>query len=204
MPSSAPRRLVLLGDSILDNGSYTSPAPDTTAHVRRKLDAGWTVECGARDGATMRQVAAQFMALPPGRPAVVVLSVGGNDLLETRQALPPATAPAARILSAFHQVAEDLGARYAKLLESLRPAADRWIVCTIYDVPLTDPEMALLSRVALATMNDHIQRAAWRHGAEVLELRDVCTRPEDFVLEIEPSAEGARKIATAIVNAVTG
>jgi lysophospholipase L1-like esterase len=204
MGSPTPRRLVLLGDSILDNGSYTSPAPDTTAHVRKRIGAGWTVECGARDGATMRQVAAQLAALPPGRPAVVVLSVGGNDLLENSQALPLTTAPVAEIFSAILDLMEDLGARYAGVLEALRPRTDRLIVCTIYEVPLSDPALALLARVALAVFNDRVQRAAVRHGAEVLELRDVCTRTEDFALEIEPSAEGARKIATAIVDAVNG
>jgi hypothetical protein len=37
-----PNTVVLLGDSILDNAAYTSPAPDTAARLR---------ELAARDGA---------------------------------------------------------------------------------------------------------------------------------------------------------
>ena len=36
----------------------------------------------------------------------------------------------------------------------------------------------------------------------VIELRDVCNQPVDFVDAIEPSAEGGKKIATAIHKCV--
>ena len=35
----APRHLLLLGDSILDNAPYTTPKPDTAAHLRRLIGA---------------------------------------------------------------------------------------------------------------------------------------------------------------------
>jgi hypothetical protein len=53
-------------------------------------------------------------------------------------------------------------------------------------------------------VNDRIVRAARRVGAHVLELRDVCTEASDFVMQIEPSAQGARKIAAAIATGVKG
>ncbi|HVG94712.1 MAG TPA: SGNH/GDSL hydrolase family protein [Planctomycetota bacterium] len=200
---SPPRVLALLGDSILDNGSYTHPAPDTTAHVRRLLGSAWVVERGARDGATMTDIASQVAALPPGRPDVLVLSVGGNDLME-RVGGPPFTGSLSEIFSALPEIAEEFGARYAEVLESLRPATDRLLVCTIYDVPFSDAELARLGNFALGLLNDRILLCARRFGVEVLELRDVCTEPGDFVLQIEPSAEGARKIAVAIAEAVRG
>jgi hypothetical protein len=55
--------------------------------------------------------------------------------------------------------------------------------------------------------NDRILRIAARSGLEVLEvleLRDVCTAPADFVMQIEPSALGAREIADAIAQVPRG
>lgn len=79
---------------------------------------------------------------------------------------------------------------------------DRLVVCTIYEPPLENPELARLAQVPLAIFNDRIIRIASRLGVDVLDLRSVCTEPDDFVLEIEPSAEGARKIAGAIAEVV--
>jgi hypothetical protein len=58
--------------------------------------------------------------------------------------------------------------------------------------------------VPLAIFNDRIIRTAGRHGVDVLDLRSVCTEPSHFVLEIEPSAQGARKIAEAIAAVIKG
>src|SRR5215218_4847963 len=70
--------LVLLGDSILDNGPYTRPEPDTTAHLERLLAPQWSVRRLARDGATIGDLRFQLGELPT-RPAQAVLSIGGND-----------------------------------------------------------------------------------------------------------------------------
>lgn len=67
------QQLYLLGDSILDNAPYTSPEPDTTAHLQHLLN-DWTVERRARDGARMRDVDGQLRGLRGGS-GIVVLSV---------------------------------------------------------------------------------------------------------------------------------
>lgn len=50
----------------------------------------------------------------------------------------------------------------------------------------------------LALLNETIIRTGARLGLDVLELRSVCTEPSDFVMQIEPSPQGAAKIAKAI------
>ena len=57
------RRVVLLGDSILDNLSYTAPEPDTAAHLRRLLGTDWQVDLLASDGAVMSDMSMQLHAL---------------------------------------------------------------------------------------------------------------------------------------------
>jgi hypothetical protein len=142
------------------------------------------------------------LRLPPGRPDVAVVSVGGNDLVAHVGILSPRVASSSQLFSSLLDIAEKFETRYARVLAMLRPGVERLIVCTIYEVPLNGPETARLARVPLAVFNDRIIRVAGRFGAEVLELRDVCTVASDFVEQIEPSAEGARKIAAAIATAV--
>lgn len=202
MNQTATRTLALLGDSILDNGFYVKPRPDTAAHLRSLLGAGWSVALVARDGATTDEIGPQLLRLPPGRPDVAVLSVGGNDLVEHIGILTPRVASSSQLFSSLLDIADKFEKRYARVLGMLCPGVERLIVCTIYEVPLDGPEAARLARVPLAVFNDRIIRAAVRVGAEVLELRDVCTVTSDFVEQIEPSAEGARKIAAAIEAAV--
>ena len=82
--------------------------------------------------------------------------------------------------------------------------ADRVILCTIYEVQLEPPVFAKRVRVPLALLNDRILRTAARLGLDTLELRSICTEPADFVQQIEPSPQGAAKIAKAIAAVVRG
>jgi hypothetical protein len=46
--------------------------------------------------------------------------------------------------------------------------------------------------------NDAILRVAFEHALAVIDLRFVCSAPEDYANPIEPSSEGGAKIAMAI------
>ena len=59
-------------------------------------------------------------------------------------------------------------------------------------------------RVPLTLLNDQIVREAARAGGDALDLRSVCTSAADFVRQIEPSAQGARRIAAAIETVARG
>jgi hypothetical protein len=50
--------------------------------------------------------------------------------------------------------------------------------------------------------NDAILRAAFEFRLSVIDLRLVCTEPEDHANPIEPSERGGRKIARAIIGAL--
>jgi lysophospholipase L1-like esterase len=190
--------VVLLGDSILDNRPYTAPEPDTAAHLQARLGEDWSVDLVARDGATMRDMPRQ-LELAPGRSATAVLSIGGNDLLGHVGLLTrPSSAGAASVLEEILAIADDFGGRYENIARAVAARFERTVVCTIYEVQLEPPNMARLARVPLGVMNDRIIRTAARLGLDVLELREVCAEPSDFVLQIEPSSSGAAKIAAAI------
>jgi hypothetical protein len=55
---------------------------------------------------------------------------------------------------------------------------------------------------ALMMFNDVILRTAFERGVPVIDLRLVCTEPSDYANPIEPSGQGGRKIADAIVCAL--
>jgi len=183
------QRLVLLGDSILDNAPYTRPAPDTTAHLTDLLASGWSVRRLARDGARMGDLDFQLEGLTE-RPDVAILSIGGNDAAGHIGVLERRSTSAAALLEELLVIAEEFGRRYEVAAKAVAARAVRTVLCTIYEVRLEPPVFARLARVPLALLNDRIIATGARLGLEVLELRSVCTEPEDFVLQIEPSARG--------------
>ncbi|HJU64384.1 MAG TPA: SGNH/GDSL hydrolase family protein [Gemmatimonadaceae bacterium] len=194
--------VVLLGDSILDNRPYVGAAADTAEHLRGLLGGGWTVELLARDGALMADVPRQLGQVQRGT-ACAVLSVGGNDALQHIGLLGCRASSAVDILEPLAELATGFRAEYESVVAAALPVVERLVLCTIYEAPLADRAMARLATVPLAVLNDQILRVAAERRLDVVELRAVCTEPSDFVLEIEPSAQGARKIATALVAALT-
>jgi len=73
-------QIVLLGDSIFDNGVYTGGGPDVVSQVREFLPSGWEASLLAVDGATTDNIAGQVERLP-AEATHLVLSVGGNNAL---------------------------------------------------------------------------------------------------------------------------
>jgi lysophospholipase L1-like esterase len=199
----AKKILALFGDSILDNAAYTHPEPDTTAHLERQLGADWTVQRLAQDGAMMHNVGEQLSALRD-RPAVAVLSVGGNDAIEHIDILEQPAVTSGTVLEDLEKIGASFHTAYERVARAVAQRAARTIVCTIYEVQLEPPAFAKRVRVPLAVINDRILRVAAKLGLDTLELRSVCTEPADFVQQIEPSAQGAAKIAKAIVDVMRG
>lgn len=197
------RLLVLFGDSILDNAPYTAPEQDTTAHLESILGDGWQVHRFARDGATMGGIYSQLEQIEDA-PAAAVLSVGGNDVLAHAGLLQRRDVTAAEVLEELLQIADEFERRYDDVVRAVSERVARTVLCTIYEARLEPPVLARLARVPLGVLNDRIIRTGARRGLDVLDLRSVCTEPEDFVLQIEPSAQGAAKIARAIASVLDG
>ncbi len=82
MTNPEPRvpHLVLLGDSVFDNGTYTGAEPDVITHLRSILPDGWTATLCAVDGSTTEDLADQLPRVPQEASHAVV-SIGGNDAL---------------------------------------------------------------------------------------------------------------------------
>lgn len=201
--ASATPHVVLLGDSIFDNGAYTGGKPDVLAQLRRTLSPGWTASLLARDGATIAGIPAQ-LALLPRDATHLVLSVGGNDAL-MRQGL--LEAPARSVAEAIELLAGAVGEFEPAYRSAVKACLSRrlpLVICTIYNGNFDDARYRRLVRSAIALFNDAIIRTAVDYKLKAIELRLVCTRPEDYANPIEPSSIGAAKIARAIAAAVNG
>jgi len=194
-------KLVLLGDSILDNAPYTRPEPDTTGHLERLLGSPWQVTLLAQDGAVMAGMQRQIDRLAH-RPDVAVLSIGGNDVMSHIDLLNRPASRSSEVLEELLAIAETFEKQYEAVAAAVAERSEQTLLCTIYEVQLEPSSYAELARVPLAVLNDRIVRVAARLGVDVVELRSVCTEPDDFVLQIEPSPAGAAKIAHVIAAAV--
>ncbi len=194
-----PGHVVLLGDSILDNGAYVASGSDVLSQLRARLPEGWQATLNALDGAVIAGVLIQLERLPRGATHLVI-SAGGNDALRGSGVL---MQPAGSVMEALLKVGEvrdAFQASYRTMLE--RVAATRLPValCTIYDVPLPDPLQRRLANLALGVLNDVITREAARRRLPLIDLRVIFTDPDDYANAIEPSGKGAGKIVTAITS----
>ncbi|MGE0594241.1 MAG: SGNH/GDSL hydrolase family protein [Vicinamibacterales bacterium] len=197
----APRgHIVLLGDSIFDNQSYTAGQPDVVSHLRTLVPPQWEATLCAVDGATTGSVARQFDDIPEDA-SHLVLSIGGNDALSHLDLLDTRLGSSREALLLYDR---RVGAFEEGYRDVMAPLAGRRLpltVCTIYNGALP-AEIATPARMLLMMFNDVIMRAALEHRASVIELRTVCVTPSDYANPIEPSGAGGRKIAAAIARAV--
>lgn len=195
-----PTHVALLGDSVFDNAAYTGGEPDVAAHLRDVLGAASRVTLIAIDGTTTMDIGVQF-----GRVRTdvshIVLSVGGNDALMNAGLLNAPARSTGEALDMFEAAVGMFEASHRHVLEALVDLGRPLLACTIYNGNLPASE-ASRARVALMMFNDAITRNALAVGADVLDLRAICTQPSDYANPIEPSGSGGRKIAEAIASAL--
>jgi hypothetical protein len=202
MSQETQRHLVLLGDSIFDNTAYTGAELDVISHLRSILPAGWSATLCAVDGSTTLDLAAQLPRVPEEASHLVV-SIGGNDALLNSDLLDTEVHSTAEALELFDERLQEFETSYRKAIAAVLRLGRPTVVCSIYNGNLPDPGQAQAARVALMMFNDVIFRVAAEHRLPTIDLRLVCTEPEDYANPIEPSGRGGAKIARAIVQTVT-
>ncbi|MFC7513833.1 SGNH/GDSL hydrolase family protein [Herbaspirillum sp. GCM10030257] len=199
--ASRNMHLVLLGDSIFDNGAYTGGKPDVITQLRNVIPRGWKADLLARDGATTEGIAAQLARVPPGATHLV-LSVGGNDALMQQHLLRSSVSSTAEALTVLGNAVRHFETAYRKVIDACVARGLPLNVCTIYNGNFDDKQYQRIVQVALALFNDAIIRTATEYHLNVIELRMVCSKAEDYANAIEPSGTGAAKIARAILAVI--
>lgn len=197
--------LVLLGDSILDNASYVPGGrPAVIDQVRSRLPDGWAATLLARDGSVIDSVLGLQLSKIPGDASHLVLSVGGNDVLEQIRILQEPVKSVAEALRIMLESRLEFEEKHRGLLEALVARGLPTVVCTIYNPCSDDEDFQRAAVAALSHFNDAIVHNARSQGVPAIDLRAVCSEIADYANEIEPSAHGGAKIADAILRVVTG
>ena len=189
--------VALLGDSILDNGAYTSGDPDVISQLRSLLPRPWRASLLAVDGSMIADLADQLLRLPPD-VSHLVIAIGGNDVLASMELM---RSPAKSVAEALLKVGERAGRfelAYRTMIDRVRRLDCSTTVCTIYNGNLS-PDEAAVARVGLTAFNDVILRVAFECRFQVIDLRLVCSEAADYANPIEPSSAGGQKIARAII-----
>jgi GDSL-like Lipase/Acylhydrolase family len=191
--------VVLLGDSIFDNGAYVGGGPDVVRQLRARLPAGWRATLCAVDGAVTSDLARQLGRVPADTTHLVI-SAGGNDALRHAGLLEEAARSMADAVGRLAAVRESFRRDYEAMLDRVLARALPTSVCTIYDARFPDPARQRLVVAALTLFNDVITRAAFARGLALVDLRLICDRDEDYANPIEPSVAGGEKIAAVIAK----
>jgi hypothetical protein len=190
--------IALLGDSILDNGNYLAGGPDVSTQLNKLLPGKWSATLRAVDGATCADVRGQLIHLPTDASHIVV-SMGGNDALLAEHLLHASVKSVAEALMVLSKAIDDFEKAYRETLQEILKTGLPTTVCTIYNANAADHQQAQVFRLAVALFNDVIIRTARTECLPVIELRSVCTEPADYANDLEPSVQGGRKIAEAIL-----
>lgn len=191
--------LILLGDSIFDNGRYVNGAPDVGQQLQHLCPDSVHITSLAIDGAITESIFLQIRALPDDATHLV-LSVGGNDALSSKAMLDypvDTVADALRMLATQLDVFES---HYRSLIQHLSTYPLPLLICTIYNANFAEPAIQQSVKTAIALYNDVIIRVANEFKYPVLDLRTICTVASDYANPIEPSARGGHKIASAIAR----
>ncbi len=197
------RHVALLGDSILDNDAYTQDDPDVATNLAAILGDQWEVTLAAVDGAIASDLHEQIQTLPEGVTELIV-SVGGNNALRNSGILSDKTKNTmVEHLDELALIGWEFTWEYEPAMEAVCALGLPVTVCTIYDCDFTW-SVKDATRAAMAVFNDTIIRFALSNDLPILDLRTVCTHPDDYEMQIEPSGLGGLKIAHAIARHVTG
>ena len=193
----ASQHIVLLGDSILDNGAYVGGGPDVVSQLRERLPAGSRATLGAIDGSVASSVRTQLKAAPSDATHLVV-SAGGNDALHYANVLEEEAGSVGEALEKLAYVRDEFVQDYRALLDEVKARGLPAAVCTIYDARFPDARQTRLASVGLTIFNECITREASARGLALIDLRLICRTDQDLANPIEPSVVGGAKIASAI------
>jgi len=197
---NAKKAVVLLGDSIIDNGAYVRPGEPDVAGQLGMLLPQHSVTKRAVDGATCADILG-WQASDLHDTDCVILSAGGNDALQHIDLLEATTETTARevLVRLWSIREEDFRRSYAALLDRLALTRRPVLVLTIYNPCFHghgfDAGYQQAAESAVSIINDVIQQEGRRCAFDILELRTLFNDRADYANPIEPSAIGGAKLA---------
>jgi lysophospholipase L1-like esterase len=194
----AKNLIVLLGDSIIDNGEYLRSEEPDVAQQLEILLPHHTVLKRAVDGSTSADVL-RWQTGDLKDADHIILSAGGNDALQHINLLEAVTGLTTRdVLVKLWLIREEFRRSYADLLDCLAHARRPVLVLTVYNPCFHahgfNPAYQQAAESAVSIINDVVQQEGRRRSFDILELRTLFQDRADYANPIEPSTVGAAKL----------
>ena len=195
--------LTLLGDSIIDNKFYVKNSEySVTEHIENI--SSFQVEMIAVDGDTTKEVLSNQIGKIQNSSTHIVLSVGGNDLLQNLDLLFLESESMISSLETSFDLIASIHEKYETIIENLLQHNAKILLCTVYEGDLeSDLNLARVNKAGqslLKMFNDTIYFLSNKYNLNVLELRNIFTEKTDYANPIEPSHIGGEKLANQIVE----
>jgi hypothetical protein len=175
---------ICVGDSILNNESYVSPNKSVISYLSKSINM-YNV---SQDNARINDIIPQLNEIPPEYKTIpnisVILSVGGNNLLNTEDI--------DDVYKTYQYVVTYILKNYVKgdgllyLLNLYYP----------YDSSIH------LFYPTISTWNKLLEKFTKYPQVRIIDLSSVLTIQDDFTHVIEPSEIGGIKLVTAITNSI--
>ena len=153
----------------------------------------------AVDGATTKHVISSQIHRIDVDTDVIIVSVGGNDLLQQAHLL--GETDKEEIKRVVTEARKTFYINYNNLLKSLVKTRIQCVVFTIYFGNFPYPENRIF-QYAVDAFNGVIYYLCNKYKASTININDVLNEASDFVNYIEPSTQGSKKLADAILKKV--
>jgi len=201
---SEPPKIVLFGDSILNNTRYVPSGKSVIAHLKHMY--GDNLQTYAQDGAYISNVYGQVeqyenYGTTSGSDSTrthIIISVGGNDLLNEMN-----------IGELNESKVMHLSSKYERLLKYI---CGKYPNAVIHLLNVYQPthEIFVSASKQIEQWNNQVYNRATENVASgrkkqlvnVVKIDEVCVEKSDFVNVIEPSVKGGKKIVSLIVQNV--
>ena len=185
------KKIVLLGDSILENSSYASPCI-----LDILQNTSFSVLALAQDNATIESTYLQLHDLPSSlnnRNTFIFVSVGGNDILKKYVYKDIQNDKHQNITNIFHE--------YKSLILSLKTKMNlsNIILLNIY-YPYSSYYKSYYSLIR--EWNELLKDFCLKNGFKLLNIAEYMKSEEDFSFDIEPSSIGSQKISKDILKSL--
>jgi lysophospholipase L1-like esterase len=175
--------VICAGDSILNNTIYVPPGKSVVDYIR--LNSDKDIINISRDGAIITDVYNQMRQIPNVETTnmTIILSVGGNDLLE-------------------YELIEKAYINYIELIKYIKQTYK----CKLYVLNLYYPidESMKTYHETISKWNTLLNEIPKKEKIEIniIDISKIITEPSDLVNKIEPSVTGGLKIANKIIKMV--
>ena len=215
-------KISLLGDSIIDNKVYVKDGEFSVLEHLKSLSDHNYIQL-AVDGDTTFEVSDGQLSELDKDNDFIILSIGGNDLLEHLPLLLDNINKHTftRNLEIINEFLEPIRERYEKIVEHLSKENGELLLCTVYNGDFErdigherfeeNEELIfgmgdllkgqqVAATVLARVFNDVVYSTGSKFNVDVLELREIFTESNDYANPIEPSHAGGEKLAKEIIK----